>query len=72
MWSTSHTFLPGHALRLEVTSSAFPRYDRNLNTGGSIPTETRTVVAVNTVYHDRYRASHLILLLMPPTAEAAE
>lgn len=71
MWSTSHTFLPGHALRLEVTSSAFPRYDRNLNTGGSIPTETRTVVAVNTVYHDRNRASHLILPLIPPTAEAA-
>jgi putative CocE/NonD family hydrolase len=35
LWSTANVFLPGHKLRLEVSSSSFPRFDRNLNTGGS-------------------------------------
>lgn len=65
MWNTSHTFLSGHAIRLEVTSSAFPRYDRNLNTGGPIATETNSVVAINAIYHDGERASHLILPEIP-------
>lgn len=65
MWSTSHTFLTGHKLRLEVTSSAFPRYDRNLNTGGAIATGTEMAVAVNTVYHSPEQASHLILPVVP-------
>ncbi|MGH7643593.1 MAG: CocE/NonD family hydrolase [Candidatus Dormibacteria bacterium] len=65
MWSTSHTFLRGHVIRLEVTSSAFPRFDRNMNTGGAIATETEAVVAVNTVFHDIERRSRLILPLIP-------
>ena len=41
MWSTSHVFRAGHRIRLEVSSSAFPKYDRNLNTGADIATGTR-------------------------------
>lgn len=65
MWSTSHTFMRGHRLRLEVTSSAFPRYDRNLNTGGPIATGTTTEVATNTVYHQDGQESHLVLPIVP-------
>ncbi len=50
-------------MRLEVTSSNFPRFDRNTNTGGTIASETAKdfVQAVNRVYHDRAHPSHLIL-----------
>jgi putative CocE/NonD family hydrolase len=65
MWSTSHTFLDGHAIRLEVSSSAFPKYDRNLNTGGSIATETEMVVATNRVWHSADAPSRLILPVIP-------
>ncbi len=36
LWDLAHTFLPGHRLRLEISSSNFPRFDRNLNTGHEI------------------------------------
>lgn len=61
LWSTSNVFRKGHRIRLSVTSSNFPRYDRNLNIwkrGGS--TED-AVVARNTIYHDREHPSHLVL-----------
>jgi putative CocE/NonD family hydrolase len=61
LWSTAQVFKAGHRLRVHVASSDFPRYDRNLNTGGLIATETRSVVAVNTVFHDAARPSHLLL-----------
>jgi uncharacterized protein len=65
MWSTSHVFLPGHRIRLEISSSAFPKYDRNLNTGGPIGTGTEMVVAVSSVFHDREHPSQLVLPVIP-------
>ena len=62
--ATAQTFLAGHRLRVHVTSSDFPRYDRNLNTGGRIGQETEGRVAANTVYHDGPRPSHLLLPLL--------
>jgi putative CocE/NonD family hydrolase len=59
--ATAHSFQAGHRLRVQVTSSDFPRYDRNLNTGGPFEEEVRGQVAVNTVFHDRMRPSHLAL-----------
>ncbi len=53
--------LEGHRLRLEISSSAFPKFDRNLNTGGPIGKETKGLVAEQTVYHDRDRPSYLIV-----------
>jgi len=65
MWSTSHTFLAGHAIRLEISSSAFPKYNRNLNTGGPLATETEMVVATNQVWHSPDYPSRLILPVIP-------
>jgi putative CocE/NonD family hydrolase len=59
--ATSNYFGPGHRVRLEVSSSNFPRFDRNLNTGGNNYDETEWVVARNTVHHSRRYPSHLVL-----------
>ncbi len=61
LWSTSNVFLKGHVLRLEVSSSNFPRFDRNLNTGAEQATAKRYVSATNRVYHDADHPSALIL-----------
>ncbi len=61
MWDTSNQFKAGHCIRLEISSSNFPRYDRNLNTGNSITSDTEMVVAEQTIYHDGERPSHLLL-----------
>jgi putative CocE/NonD family hydrolase len=61
VWSTSNVFKKGHALRLEVSSSNFPRFDRNLNTGEDNGTGTRFVTATNSVLHDAQHPSALVL-----------
>lgn len=65
LWATSHVFLPGHRLRVEVASSNFPRFDRNLNTGGDQATETRWEVADQTVFHGQQFRSHILLPVIP-------
>ena len=69
---TSEVFLKGHRIRLEISSSNFPRFDRNPNTGGRIADETRLLKATQTVYHDRARPSQLALMVMPAKARPAE
>ncbi len=59
LWSTSNVFKKGHKIRLEVSSSNFPRFDRNLNTGEA--GMVKGVTAVNTVLHDAGHASVLVL-----------
>ena len=61
--ATANVFLLGHRLRLEVSSSNFPRFDRNTNTGGEIAQEgeARLGVAINRVFHDQRYPSHLLL-----------
>lgn len=66
LWSTSNVFLKGHRLRLEVSSSNFPRFDRNLNTGGTQSSESSFMPAVNTVYHDSEHPSALLLPIIEP------
>ena len=61
LWSTSNVFKKGHRIRLEISSSNFPRFDRNLNTGESEQQATRSVTATNTVLHDAQHASVLVL-----------
>ena len=63
--ATSNYFGRGHRLRLEISSSSFPRYDRNLNTGGNNYDETRWMTARNTVHHTRAHASHIVLPVIP-------
>jgi predicted acyl esterase len=64
-WSTCVLLGEGHSLRLEISSSAFPKFDRNLNTGGPIGMETKGVVAEQTVYHDRERPSRVLIPVVP-------
>jgi hypothetical protein len=65
MGATSNTFLPGHRVRLEITSSCFPRFSRNLNTGEPIATGTRLRPARQTIHHSRSHPSRLILPVAP-------
>jgi len=65
LWSTSNVFLKGHRIRLEVSSSNFPRFDRNLNTGKPAGTDSVFVKATNTILHDAAHPSALILPVVP-------
>jgi hypothetical protein len=65
LWSTSNVFLKGHKIRLEVSSSNFPRFDRNLNTGKDAGSSSDFVKAENTIYHDREHASAVLLPVVP-------
>lgn len=64
-WNISHVFLPGHAIRVHVTSSAFPKYDRNLNTRDDLGLSTRVEVAIQTIYHGKNMPSAVILPVIP-------
>ena len=66
--TTSNYFAPGHRLRIEVTSSNFPRFDRNMNTGGNNYDETKGVVARNSVHHSKEYPSHVTITVVPPSA----
>lgn len=63
--TTSNTFLPGHRIRIEVTSSNFPKFVRNLNTGGANENESRAVVARNAIHHSGSEASYIELPVVP-------
>lgn len=65
LWATSNVFLKAHKLRLEVSSSNFPRFDRNLNTGEQQARGTRMIKATNVVYHDKAHPSALVLPVVP-------
>jgi uncharacterized protein len=65
LWATSNVFLAGHKLRLEVSSSNFPRFDRNLNTGEEQARGTRMVKAINVIYHDKAHPSAVVLPILP-------
>jgi len=65
LWSTSNVFLKGHKIRVEVSSSNFPRFDRNLNTGQDAATSAAFVPATNTIYHDAAHPTALILPIVP-------
>jgi uncharacterized protein len=62
--ATAHYFAPGHRIRLDVSSSSFPLYDRNLNTGGKNYDETAWVKAENVIYHSPRYSSHIVLPLL--------
>jgi uncharacterized protein len=65
LWATSNVFLAGHRLRLEISSSNFPRFDRNLNTGEDQATSTKMLSATNSIYHDKEHPSALLLPIVP-------
>jgi putative CocE/NonD family hydrolase len=61
LWATSNVFLRGHSLRLEISSSNFPRFDRNMNTGEEARFARNFVPAANMILHDTQHPSALIL-----------
>lgn len=65
LWVTSNVFKAGHRIRLEVSSSNFPRFDRNPNTGHDFGADAELVTAKQTVFHDREHPSLLLLPVIP-------
>ena len=66
--ATSNVFLPGHRIRVEVSSSNFPRFDRNMNTGGVNWDESTGVSATNTIHHTAKYPSHILLPIVGTSA----
>lgn len=62
---TSNLFRKGHRIRIEISSSNFPRFDRNPNTGRAIADETELQTAAQTVYHDKKHSSFVLLPVIP-------
>ena len=69
--TTSNYFAAGHRLRLEVSSSNFPRFDRNLNTGGNNYDESTGVVAHNAVHHSKQYPSQITVTIVKRAAPSA-
>ncbi len=68
MWNTCQMFQKDHRIRVEVSSSGFPKYDRNLNTGDTLGKTTRMQTADQKIYHDREHPSFVVLPVVPPKA----
>ena len=62
---TSNLFAAGHRIRLDISSSNFPRFDANPNTGEPLLQHRRKALADNTVFHDASRPSHVLLPVIP-------
>jgi len=71
LWQTANLFRAGHRIRVEISSSNFPRYARNLNTGGDLALETTPVIAHQRIYHDAEHPSRLTLWTRTAEAPAA-
>lgn len=71
LWATSNVFEKGHAIRLDLSSSNFPRFDRNLNTGAEQATSREFVSASNTILHDAEHPSALVLPIIPQAEAGA-
>ncbi|MCF0070689.1 CocE/NonD family hydrolase [Dyadobacter sp. CY261] len=61
MTGTANVFQPGHRIRVDITSSNFPQFDRNPNTGEPLGTSTKTRVAQQTIHHGGTKLSHIVL-----------
>jgi len=65
LWATSNVFRAGHRIRVDVTSSNFPRWDRNPNTGHELGVDSELAVAHQTILHDREHPSSMVLPIVP-------
>lgn len=71
LYPTSNVFKEGHRIRIDVSSSNFPRFDVNPNTGDPLSGHRRMVLADNTVHHDADHPSRVILPVIPASASAS-
>jgi len=62
---TSNLFKPGHRIRLDISSSNFPRIDRNMNTGNPFAEDSEGIPALQTIFHQKDRASYIDLPIIP-------
>ena len=60
-WSSANCFLPGHRIRVEISSSNFPQFDRNPNTGHDFALDDNLSVATQSIFHDSEHPSHILL-----------
>jgi putative CocE/NonD family hydrolase len=67
LYPTANVFRRGHHIRVDISSSNFPRFDVNPNTGEPLNDNRRTAVATNTVFHDREHPSQIVLPVIPAT-----
>ena len=65
LWVTSNLFKPEHRIRVEISSSNFPRFDRNPNSGLPFGSDTELLRATQTIFHGAERASHILLPIIP-------
>jgi putative CocE/NonD family hydrolase len=65
LWSTSNLFKAGHRIRVDITSSSFPRWDRNPNTGHDFGADAELALADQTILHDSEHPSSIILPIVP-------
>ena len=72
MQVTSNVFKKGHRIRVDITSSNFPLWDRNLNTGNDPGADSEIKTAEQMVYHDRGHASHILLPIIEPSEQARD
>jgi len=72
LWSTSNVFLKGHRIRVEVSSSNFPKYDRNPNTGHKFGEDSEILIARQKVFHEAERASYVSLPVIPSDSAACQ
>jgi hypothetical protein len=61
LYPTANLFAEGHRIRVDISSSNYPRFELNPNTGGPLGVERRVRVAENSIYHSRSRPSHMVL-----------
>jgi len=62
---TANVFLPGHRIRIDITSSNFPQFDRNPNTGAPLGSSAEVRIAKQTIYHGGTKLSHILLPIVP-------
>ncbi len=65
LWASSNVFLRGHRMRVEITSSNFPRFDRNPNTGRPFGDDEEKIRATQTIFHTSQYPSHIVLPVIP-------
>jgi putative CocE/NonD family hydrolase len=65
LYPTANVFKKGHRIRVDISSSNFPRFDVNPNTGEPLSDHRRMQTAVNTILHDSSRPSHILLPVIP-------
>ena len=71
-YPTSNVFKRGHRIRVDISSSNFPRFDVNPNSGEPLGEHRRLVVATNTILHDAAHPSHIVLPLIPKGATTTQ